>query len=276
MVQPVCFWDRQRGQVGEAAGIAAGKDRRDHLSAHRGVLVDLRLDEALEHDRPLGGADDDDGPAVVEVRHVVPPGRQQALVGHVGGGVDVGGDPDLRALAVDRCPHLADLGEAGGLLDGDVDLRLVDSQVGVVAALQADGRVGVEAVEPRAVVGVDAERRPGSVGGHRGRVEVRGARVVGQARPAEPHRCRQPSSGEPAVVGAVGQRLWRRCRWRRGERGRRVGGCERCRCDGLFPRGGDGGARLGGELQGAGGDDEPDGEYQQQGGTDDGSPPEPQ
>src|SRR5205807_10241346 len=116
----------------------------------------------------------------------------------------------LRTLAPDRCPDLADLGEAGGLLDGDVDLRLLDVQAGVVASLGADRRVGVEAVEPQAGIGLGADRRPGAVGRHGGRVEAPGARVVGEAGPAEP---RGAGRGRP-WRGRIRRRRSRG--WRRG------------------------------------------------------------
>ena len=73
--------------------VAAQDDGRDQQLAQARVLIDLSPQQADEHGRALGVADEDDGPAVVEVGQVVLPGRQHAGVGDGVGRRDRSRDP---------------------------------------------------------------------------------------------------------------------------------------------------------------------------------------
>ena len=97
-------------------------------------------------------ADEDDRAAIVVMRQVVLPPRQEALIRHQVGRRIASQSFGQRlhgALAVHGCPHPADLREARRLRDRSGDLRFLHFEVGVVRVLRRHGRIDVETVELR-------------------------------------------------------------------------------------------------------------------------------
>ncbi len=172
--------------------VAAGDDGRDEPRAHRRIVVDLLLQQPDEHPAALRVADEHDAAAVVVVGQVVAPRRRHVAVGDRLAGRHRRRGAGQQAvdghLAVHRRPHAADLGEARHLLNGHQLLLGGDLQVRVERALGADRRVHVEAVDRRRPRVADLLHADRSVGAEDRRGEIRGARIVGHARSAQPHR----------------------------------------------------------------------------------------
>ena len=92
-----------------------------------------------------------------------------------------------RELPVHRGVDLADLRVPRGLRERHAGLVGLDGQVGVGRRLDADRRVHVEAVDGRLALLRGGIGRHGAVGRDAGRRPTRGARVRGEAGPAQPH-----------------------------------------------------------------------------------------
>ena len=111
--------------AGRDGHVPAGEDGRHGPGSELRIGVDLTGEQADQHRRSLGVADEDDRSAVIEVGQVVLPGGEDTVVG----------DPvrcwvvpqplqqrRLGPLSVHRGPDPADLGERRGLGDGGPDL----------------------------------------------------------------------------------------------------------------------------------------------------------
>ena len=145
--------------------------------------------------------DQDDASALVVMGEVVVPGREHAQVRNGGRlGADPLADRRQGQLGVHRGIDPADLGEAGGLSDGDRSLLGIDVEVGIGRWLGADRRVHVEAVDGRVsgrtgTLDVGRPVRPNDR-----RREIARAGIVRQPRTAQPHRRGGRGAGGGHVV----------------------------------------------------------------------------
>ena len=124
--------------------VSSEHDGRDETASHRGLPVDLALQQ-LDQDRcALRVADEHDAATVVEVRDVIAEGGKHAVVGddrvRMSDAVRVL-ERAQRDLPVDRRIDAADLREPRGLCSGNLALPEPDREIRVDRRLTADRRV---------------------------------------------------------------------------------------------------------------------------------------